>query len=114
MTNGVITIGSLSKGVSDFPKLVDIKVEHGTRVVVISRPNTGGKTASMKTLGLAFLMLKAGMYLPAKNHSRFPWFDLVLADISDHQVVVHLVILDKILVFLSLVVPFCSDSDSFH
>ncbi|KAK0579326.1 hypothetical protein LWI29_024589 [Acer saccharum] len=85
MTNGVMTIGSLSKGVSDFPIPIDIKVEHGTRVVVISGPNTGGKTASMKTLGLASLMSKAGMYLPAKNHPRLPWFDLVLADIGDHQ-----------------------------
>ncbi|KAL5772450.1 hypothetical protein ACOSQ2_012374 [Xanthoceras sorbifolium] len=83
--NSVMTIESLSKDVSDFPIPIDIKVEHGTRVVVISGPNTGGKTASMKTLGLASLMSKAGMYLPAKNHPRLPWFDLVLADIGDHQ-----------------------------
>ncbi|KAL5774491.1 hypothetical protein ACOSP7_012048 [Xanthoceras sorbifolium] len=83
--NSVMTIESLSKDVSDFPIPIDIKVEHGTRVVVITGPNTGGKTASMKTLGLASLMSKAGMYLPAKNHPRLPWFDLVLADIGDHQ-----------------------------
>lgn len=71
---------------SDFPVPIDIKVECGTRVVVISGPNTGGKTASMKTLGLASVMLKAGMYLPAKNKPSLPWFDLVLADIGDHQV----------------------------
>ncbi|KAJ0017973.1 hypothetical protein Pint_10609 [Pistacia integerrima] len=85
VTNGVMNIGSLSKGVSDFPIPIDIKVEHGTRVVVISGPNTGGKTASMKTLGLASLMSKAGMFLPSKNNPRLPWFDLVLADIGDHQ-----------------------------
>ncbi|KAJ0081648.1 hypothetical protein Patl1_10772 [Pistacia atlantica] len=85
VTNGVTNIGSLSKGVSDFPIPIDIKVEHGTRVVVISGPNTGGKTASMKTLGLASLMSKAGMFLPSKNNPRLPWFDLVLADIGDHQ-----------------------------
>ncbi|KAA8515269.1 hypothetical protein F0562_018501 [Nyssa sinensis] len=70
---------------SDFPIPIDIKVECGTKVVVISGPNTGGKTASMKTLGLASVMSKAGMYLPAKNHPRLPWFDLVLAEIGDHQ-----------------------------
>lgn len=74
-------------GQSDFPVPIDIKIGCGTRVVVISGPNTGGKTASMKTLGLASVMLKAGMYLPARNHPRLPWFDLILADIGDHQVI---------------------------
>ncbi|XVF40515.1 hypothetical protein PTKIN_Ptkin01aG0119800 [Pterospermum kingtungense] len=74
-----------SKGVSISPVPIDIKVQCGTRVVVISGPNTGGKTASMKTLGLASIMSKAGMYLPAKKQPRLPWFDLVLADIGDSQ-----------------------------
>ncbi|GMP74694.1 hypothetical protein CsSME_00032044 [Camellia sinensis var. sinensis] len=69
----------------DFPVPVDIKVGCSTKVVVISGPNTGGKTASMKTLGLASVMSKAGMYLPAKRQPRLPWFDLILADIGDHQ-----------------------------
>ncbi|KAJ4975318.1 hypothetical protein NE237_000424 [Protea cynaroides] len=76
--------GRLSGGY-DFPVPIDIKVGHSIKVVVISGPNTGGKTASMKTLGLASLMSKAGMYLPAKNYPRLPWFDLVLADIGDNQ-----------------------------
>lgn len=71
---------------TDFPVPIDIKIKHQTRVVVISGPNTGGKTASIKTLGLASLMAKAGMYLPAKNLPKLPWFDLVLADVGDHQV----------------------------
>ncbi|KAK4399106.1 Endonuclease MutS2 [Sesamum angolense] len=72
-------------GAFSSPVPVDIKIGDGVRVVVISGPNTGGKTASMKTLGLASIMLKAGMYLPAQKHPRVPWFDLVLADIGDHQ-----------------------------
>ncbi|PIN19736.1 hypothetical protein CDL12_07584 [Handroanthus impetiginosus] len=64
---------------------VDIRIKNGVKVVVISGPNTGGKTASMKTLGLASIMLKAGMYLPAQNSPQLPWFDLVLADIGDQQ-----------------------------
>ncbi|GJZ15654.1 DNA mismatch repair protein MutS [Tanacetum coccineum] len=68
-----------------FPVPIDIKIEHETRVVVISGPNTGGKTASMKTLGLASIMLKAGMYLPARNNPTLPWFDFILADIGDSQ-----------------------------
>ncbi|CAI9279687.1 unnamed protein product [Lactuca saligna] len=57
----------------------------GSGSVDIEGPNTGGKTASMKTLGLASIMLKAGMYLPATNQPTLPWFDLILADIGDHQ-----------------------------
>ncbi|KAI3795838.1 hypothetical protein L1987_38498 [Smallanthus sonchifolius] len=68
-----------------FPVPIDIKVEHETRVVVISGPNTGGKTASMKTLGVASIMLKAGMFLPATSHPTLPWFDFILADIGDSQ-----------------------------
>ncbi|KAL3627757.1 hypothetical protein CASFOL_029120 [Castilleja foliolosa] len=64
---------------------VDFAIGSEVKVVVISGPNTGGKTASMKTLGLASIMLKAGMYLPARNNPVIPWFDLVLADIGDQQ-----------------------------
>ncbi|CAK9181792.1 unnamed protein product [Ilex paraguariensis] len=82
--NGMMS-AEISSGASDFPVPIDIKIGCGTKVVVISGPNTGGKTASMKTLGLASVMLKAGMYLPARNHPRLPWFDLILADIGDSQ-----------------------------
>lgn len=74
------------EGGNTFPVPIDIKVECGTKVVVISGPNTGGKTALLKTLGLISLMSKSGMYLPAKNCPRLPWFDLILADIGDPQV----------------------------
>ncbi|XP_075666249.1 uncharacterized protein LOC142636063 isoform X3 [Castanea sativa] len=84
--NGTMTSLSMLRGASDYPVPIDIKIKCGTKVVVISGPNTGGKTASMKTLGVASLMSKAGMFLPAKNRPRIPWFDLVLADIGDHQI----------------------------
>jgi DNA mismatch repair protein MutS2 len=90
--DSMLDTGKASKNVSEFPVPINIKVECGTRVVVISGPNTGGKTASMKTLGVASLMSKAGLYLPAKNTPKLPWFDFVLADIGDHQVKVTLVL----------------------
>ncbi|KAL8138139.1 hypothetical protein V2J09_004140 [Rumex salicifolius] len=74
-----------TNGKPDLPVPIDIKIGHGTNVVIISGPNAGGKTASMKTLALASLMTKAGMYLPACGYPKLPWFDLVLADIGDHQ-----------------------------
>ncbi|CAK7350609.1 unnamed protein product [Dovyalis caffra] len=83
--NIIMDTGKSSKNASEFPVPINIKVERGTRVVVISGPNTGGKTASMKTLGVASLMSKAGLYLPAKSTPKLPWFDFVLADIGDHQ-----------------------------
>jgi len=64
---------------------VDVLVSPQIAVVVITGPNTGGKTATLKTFGLAALMAKAGMYIPAKEPVELPWFDLVLADIGDEQ-----------------------------
>ncbi|CAA7031274.1 unnamed protein product [Microthlaspi erraticum] len=78
-------LGSSERGSNTFPVPIDIKVDSRAKVVVISGPNTGGKTALLKTLGLISLMSKSGMYLPAKNSPRLPWFDLVLADIGDPQ-----------------------------
>lgn len=83
--NGLESSDVSSQVDSNFPVPIDIKIGSGKKVVVISGPNTGGKTASMKTLGLASVMSKAGMYLPAQNSPQIPWFDLVLADIGDHQ-----------------------------
>lgn len=85
-SNGMAKSGRLPEHGADFPVPLDIKIGDMTKVVVISGPNTGGKTATMKTLGLAALMSKAGLYLPAKPSPKLPWFDHVLADIGDHQV----------------------------
>ena len=46
------------------PRAVDFAVPPGVRVVTITGPNTGGKTAALKALGLAALMPKAGLFLP--------------------------------------------------
>lgn len=55
------------------------------RAVVISGPNAGGKTVLLKALGLAALMAKAGLHLPADQGSRIPFFEKVFADIGDQQ-----------------------------
>lgn len=64
---------------------IDVYISPQTRVVAITGPNTGGKTVTLKTIGLVCLMAKAGMYIPAKPPARLPWFDKVLADIGDEQ-----------------------------
>lgn len=64
---------------------IDVLVKQETKVVAITGPNTGGKTVTLKTMGLAALMAKAGMFVPAKEPVEIPWFDVVLADIGDEQ-----------------------------
>ncbi|OAE24630.1 hypothetical protein AXG93_4080s1100 [Marchantia polymorpha subsp. ruderalis] len=67
------------------PVPIDVQVSSGTRVVAITGPNTGGKTAAIKTIGLAALMAKAGLYVVARDPIQIPWFDAVFADIGDEQ-----------------------------
>jgi DNA mismatch repair protein MutS2 len=55
------------------------------RVLIVSGPNAGGKTVILKTAGLAALMARAGMLLPAESGSRIGFFDEVLPDIGDRQ-----------------------------
>ncbi|MBF0477727.1 MAG: endonuclease MutS2, partial [Deltaproteobacteria bacterium] len=67
------------------PVPIDLNLSEGTRVLVVSGANTGGKTAALKTLGLAALMLKYGFHIAAAEGTRFPVFQRVMADIGDDQ-----------------------------
>ncbi|MBD2257447.1 endonuclease MutS2 [Pseudanabaena sp. FACHB-2040] len=64
---------------------INVIVKPHLRVVAITGPNTGGKTVTLKTLGLAALMAKVGLFIPAREPVEIPWFDQVLADIGDEQ-----------------------------
>lgn len=64
---------------------VDLFISPQIRVVTITGPNTGGKTVTLKTLGLAALMAKVGLFVPAREPVEIPWFDKILADIGDEQ-----------------------------
>ncbi|MEB3177775.1 MAG: endonuclease MutS2 [Nostocaceae cyanobacterium] len=64
---------------------VDLIVNPQIRVVTITGPNTGGKTVTLKTLGLAVIMAKVGLFVPAREPVEIPWFSQVLADIGDEQ-----------------------------
>jgi DNA mismatch repair protein MutS2 len=64
---------------------VNLLISPQIRVVTITGPNTGGKTVTLKTLGLAAVMSKVGLFVPAREPVEMPWFSQVLADIGDEQ-----------------------------
>ncbi len=64
---------------------VDVELGNNFDALVITGPNTGGKTVTLKTIGLLVLMTMSGLYIPAREKSRISIFDSIYVDIGDEQ-----------------------------
>lgn len=84
---GIISINKGRHPLLDQKKVVPINLKFGesNRLVIITGPNTGGKTVSLKTLGLFSLMAYIGLYIPAEEETQIAVFDNIFCDIGDEQ-----------------------------
>jgi DNA mismatch repair protein MutS2 len=79
----ILFLSNLEKKEKTYPQTIELNPE--SRIIVISGPNAGGKTISLKTVGLLQLMLQSGILIPVHERSKTFLFDRILTDIGDNQ-----------------------------
>ncbi len=79
----LLYLTNTSKGEKTYPQTISL--DKSNRIIVISGPNAGGKSITLKTIGLLQIMLQSGMLIPVHEYSRMCLFDTILTDIGDNQ-----------------------------
>ena len=74
---------NIIQNIKTFPQ--DIVLNNKNKIIVISGPNAGGKSITLKTIGLLQLMIQSGILIPVHERSRVCFFDRILTDIGDNQ-----------------------------
>lgn len=79
----LLFLGNRLRNENTYPQTIELHPEN--RIIVISGPNAGGKSITLKTIGLLQLMLQSGMLIPVHERSSVCLFDQILTDIGDNQ-----------------------------
>ncbi|UWX56455.1 DNA mismatch repair protein MutS [Maribacter litopenaei] len=79
----LLFLSNLRKGEKTFPQTIELHPEN--RIIVISDPNAGGKSITLKTIGLLQVMLQSGLLIPVHERSEVCFFQKILTDIGDNQ-----------------------------
>ncbi len=79
----LLYVSNQKKKIKTYPQSIELNPEN--RIIVISGPNAGGKSITLKTVGLLQVMLQSGMLIPVHERSNICLFDRILSDIGDNQ-----------------------------
>ena len=79
----ILLLNNRTKNKPTYPQTINLK--QNSRIIVISGPNAGGKSITLKTVGLLQLMLQSGLLIPVHERSKTFLFDRILTDIGDNQ-----------------------------
>ncbi len=79
----ILLVANNARKEKTFPQTIELHPEN--RIIVISGPNAGGKSITLKTVGLLQILLQSGMLVPVDSSSEFCFFNRILTDIGDNQ-----------------------------